>query len=973
MAKKKREKSLAKATGLKSTFTIKNGELLMTSFGKGSEALIQKRIINNEINDVQVEKDPAFSVYKAANDKSFRIQGRKIKSADEDLQKKIDKKVPITNDPRCSKKRLPGMDLIGAKGKLEERYFGKTFEDNIHIQLIYRILDINKTLAVHVNNIVYTLDNLFREKDSEFYDFVGIGYISNAGNYESYCNPNELDFSDHKAYEHICESHRIFADEFIPNPRLCYYGNALFRKLGNDERYKKGCNKLNAMDPSKKAAFVERHKKDSDNQYKNAIRELVPEYELKDEKTIYYILALLSGLRQSVLHDSLENTGLRSWHYRLANVLSEDALAVLRGIYTEKINSLNEFEKTAAKSNLRFLFNALGARRDKEKCDIAVSFYTFSIHKAYKNTGFSIRQLREEMLKNFAGQLCGHQYDSVRGKLYQLIDFLIWDLYNKNEDRAKEFVDSLRAEIKRDKDEKSPLYTEQAQWVWQKLNTKINYISGQMIAIQHFSKEDKKGVELSTDEKSIIKKALDSAKDKETGRPIRIGAGATDFTKLIYLLTLFLDGKEINDLLTTLINCFDEINSFNKVIRKLGLYSTYCDDYKLFEKSADVCKELRDVNSFARMTKISVTGKPCMFRDAAFLFGLEDTEDTEEYLKSHLYDKETLPRKKVYNKKTGKLEEKTDTGFRNFIISNVLNSARFRYVVRYGNPQKVREIMQNKDVIRFVLNGIPEDQINRYADNILRKPRESLDKNEKIEELTNKLYDLSFTQFEKVDQSTNLTNGKNANSDKAQFCGLISLYLNVIYQIIKNMVYINSRYAYAFARHEHDMVLFGIDPENLKDPKKNNQIYWPLTNLFINNEDSTLNGRAKKYLSNNIDNSNWWIVKEFRNSVDHLNAVRNMNDYISDLKKAESYFGIYHYVIQRALHTAYKNGNMNPKVLEYFELVNKHNSYSKDFVKALCVPFGYNLPRYKNLTIDALFDRNDKREKTKENVSMENG
>ena len=36
----------------------------------------------------------------------------------------------------------------------------------------------------------------------------------------------------------------------------------------------------------------------------------------------------------------------------------------------------------------------------------------------------------------------------------------------------------------------------------------------------------------------------------------------------------------------------------------------------------------------------------------------------------------------------------------------------------------------------------------------------------------------------------------------------------------------------------------------------------------------------------------------------------------------------------------------------------KQRSYCRDFVKALNVSFAYNLPRYKNLSIDGLFDRN---------------
>ncbi len=47
---------------------------------------------------------------------------------------------------------------------------------------------------------------------------------------------------------------------------------------------------------------------------------------------------------------------------------------------------------------------------------------------------------------------------------------------------------------------------------------------------------------------------------------VQLGANATSFSKLMYLVTCFQDGKEINDLLTTLINKFENIASFLQVM-----------------------------------------------------------------------------------------------------------------------------------------------------------------------------------------------------------------------------------------------------------------------------------------------------------------------------------------------------------------------------------------------------------------------
>ena len=132
-------------------------------------------------------------------------------------------------------------------------------------------------------------------------------------------------------------------------------------------------------------------------------------------------------------------------------------------------------------------------------------------------------------------------------------------------------------------------------------------------------------------------------------------------------------------------------------------------------------------------------------------------------------------------------------------------------------------------------------------------------------------------------------------------------------------------------------------------------------------EQGTLNKRATGYVKQNIANSDPLFIVEFRNAVDHMNVVRNADQYINDIAKFDSYFELYHYLLQRSLIDSYRYGiengiitaeSVNPKSLEYMELVEKYHTYCKDMVKALNVPFAYNLPRYKNLSINELFDRN---------------
>ena len=92
-----------------------------------------------------------------------------------------------------------------------------------------------------------------------------------------------------------------------------------------------------------------------------------------------------------------------------------------------------------------------------------------------------------------------------------------------------------------------------------------------------------------------------------------------------------------------------------------------------------------------------------------------------------------------------------------------------------------------------------------------------------------------------------------------------------------------------------------------------------------------------------------------------MNAVRQADRYIgNDIREIESYYALYHYVMQRRLMDCYEEGQVPvPELLaKYFENVTHYGTYCKDLVKVLNIPFCYNLPRYKNLSIDALFDRN---------------
>ncbi len=92
------------------------------------------------------------------------------------------------------------------------------------------------------------------------------------------------------------------------------------------------------------------------------------------------------------------------------------------------------------------------------------------------------------------------------------------------------------------------------------------------------------------------------------------------------------------------------------------------------------------------------------------------------------------------------------------------------------------------------------------------------------------------------------------------------------------------------------------------------------------------------------------LLAETRNSVMHLNVLATLEKYVAKFRAGNadpmrSYFELFHFVQQQYL-------------AEKFDLSSfvRTTVPSLDLIKLLYMPFAYSLPRYKNLTVDALFD-----------------
>lgn len=884
------KKSKAKAAGLKSTFIISDDRLLMTSFGRGNVANPDKYISAEEI--LNATDKPCLDVKNGK--KAFTVSGRLIENA------------TVDNPLDSSKKH--GQDQILCKDQLEKMYFGKTFEDNIHIQLVYKILDIEKIIAGHVNNIVYALDNILREDKEEHDDF--IGYLGDRFTYEDFKKKSLYD-----AFEKLINSKQIgyFGKVFVPED-----ANGKPLKEADLDAFKEKC---------------------------------------------YHLLVILGTVRHATSHGE---EVYRKKMFDVNELIKKmPAGKTLNQLYEERISEINKGFLNTSATDLKILFHLYKAETQDEKNALAKEFYCFTVRKEYKNLGFSIKRVREN-IELIEPNLKDEKYNTFRRKLNRLLDFVITKYYLVNPEKIDRMNDTLRACITKSDIEKEMIYNNEAKVVWTHIKETVNHL------LRYMNEEVFK---------DLAKESMNM--EGNSLGDVQISSDATSFSQLIYLLTLFLDGKEINDLLTQLISIMENIGSFVEIMKAENLDCTFEDAYSLFEQSMEIAGELRVINSFARMVDSNQSAKKIMYIEAAELLGYEDAseQDLESYIDT-IVDKEKM---RIVN-------GKKDTNFRNFIANNVIESSRFQYLVRYGNPKKLRKLADNRKVVSFVLKGIPDDQIKAYYNSC--NGSMSAYNDTMRSDLADKITALSFKDFDGVKQK--VVEGSKDATEKEKKKNIVRLYLTVLYLLVKNLVYVNTRYFIAFHSADRDAKVFYEDEKYApSDQYLNEKTSWySFAKDFVENKSN--NERAKNYLAVNFANADAWSCTAFRNCVEHLSAIRNADKYINDISAFDSYFELYHYLIQRSLIDQYefdckcasrKHENnpekypyamvmseerMNPKMLQYFEMVEKHKSYCKDMVKALNTPFAYNLARYKNLSIKELFDRNDyNAKKAKENDKKE--
>lgn len=948
------KKSSAKMAGLKSLQYLSPNQNIAVAFGNGNKAIIDKSIDTSNgkttINPFLTETEEYLDILTITeNQHNYSVVNNERKQDNENLKGQADK---ITEKDF--------LDDLRFKDQLEQEIFDKTFQDNLRIQIAYNIFDIIKKLVPVSANLCYTLNSLDRTQTDSKKDIIG---------YNLDCEKDYLSISTNK---------KTTFDTYYNNAKynFVYFGD-LFGSFSEIKNTKKN-NKQKA-------------KTETQTKFTPYINEKVHE-----------TLLPINFFRNGISH--FNGAEIQETPHSPISLFKKeyDDHPLIKDTINDKfknaINQINDNFFDNEKNNFYIFTQSLNQSVNDE---LSQFYYDFVIKKTDKNLGFSIKKLRElslskEFVKhNFTVQ----DFSSFKNKFNKIFDALATYYFKYSENNiANNFVDELR--FSKDENEKEKVYEKYTNLIFTDNQNPLKQSIDKMVGV--FTEEKEKGFKSKTEiSENIQKKVSENS--------------FTDFSKLIYYVCLFISGKDINILLTNLINKFQVIDAFNKEINTLVSAgkiepANYNTRYELFENSEQVAEELNIIKSISKM---DLCGK---------------MSDEEIYIEEALKSLGATDRNEV--KKIISI-----SSCKRYIVNNILNSRRYKYMVKYINSADIHKIMKCKSIVQYVINKMPETQIDSYFKGLDISLKQNQTKQPVIaEELTNiEKQNVIIDQLTQTDFTVFSTEkkGKLAESKKQ----LLALYYTVAYIFVKNLIQINSLYILAYYFRERDNYFLykffsniekNTQIKNYFYPKKIKANYDAITKIYVSMENCNISNnvkefkikkvhsdKLKRYIFKNNNGEDYHtyykIYNTMRNIIDHLNIfsnlytlmpnvdkILNIDEILSNKSKYNLYFQVYIYLLQtticNVISADYLNNinNLNKespeskkysqlktnndrleKTLEHIKKIvgtipteenpffTKNGSpvpYNKQFLRALNIPFGYNVPRYKNLSYEKLFN-----------------
>lgn len=952
---KTHKKHYLKHRGLKSVIALGDNKMVVTSFGKKNEAELKYLVEKEKLTPFGNENSPKISTKDGVTKNQINFDCKDVKNGI----------APVTRPDVYSNKELR-KDLLGIKDKLEMQFFGKTFNDNLHVQIAYNLLDIQKILGLYIGNVVNAVLQLVDQKEYDIKnDIIGMTHA----------------FS---LYEDFCYDNRIGRKYFDEKKWNNFFEEAV-EKLTKYNRYFDTVLKVY----KEQEALNETKKK---------------EKKVECQRKNLYVIQILSYLRQfsehillseivngeKVNYNNLQKL-FRNEENRKRDLSGLNKIAVAEEIVNRDRNKIIDGFKSNSTKNLYILSLILPNNQNLVEDYIDYKFSESNI----KNLGINIKKIREGLLE-------GEKFEpNERGKINLCLDFYLWN-YFKNSKETDGIIKSLRESILSENKEK--IY-------------------------QNIVKEIKSN--------NIVERVINNVKDNIRQKKVKYFFDnafmerklneyfcvTSDIAKYVYILTKFMEKKEINELLTSVLNKLSNIRSLIDVAKEqnIEIWTGFNKDY--FSLNNILLLE-RDFNNVLKLALLKENLKKAEITD-------DNSIGIDLYLDAF----------NLFTENENKIEDielfLTDHKVRNFIIKNVINNRRFAYLLKNINVKSCKRIISNESIVKFILMKEPDSIIISYYQKIAKTPQ-ILSRQLMVDVLYEQLNSLSLNTFKlqaeylhKLEEDGK--KNRDLNGDLIKNKELITLYLTICYLFAKGMSHTNSIYMMAWSALERDLYyrndlkkdnnsgeteeekILGQDYTALSDDTIEKMNCWlqeqeekfkkaKLNGVqYLKEHKKELNQRSykkkkhdydclkidfdechklldyerpvleKRYDAKEKKKPVPNILRKLRNCIAHFNILDECfkNDRLKNIKMnysnkdgiMNSYFGIYNYVLQQKFIEDFEKPDFNiSEKLDYPFKGHKESllngRYDKNLLKIMYYPFAYILAKYKNLTIEDLF--NDK-------------
>lgn len=819
--------------------------------------------------------------------------------------------IDLNNKLRISNVKNEYPSIIRQELKIEN-------ENNIDIQIVHNIFDIKKILSEMANNVIYSVaTTLYKKNKNDLNDYKDV--ISNIPSYIELSNYDFVKAKDvnKEKLANICFLSKDLIDKLFPKKENI--NDVLLSIIKKENKYiviNKKTNKIateNLLNSHiKDLSHDDVFKSISNIKFSSLRFDIMKAYKIKklgecilnnyvllDMEYYYDFLRLISQFRQATVHSN-------------QNLIIVDNKC--KDIINEKLNCFaNGFEE----KNYKYfeILNRLGLINKREE------FKDFIIFDRCKNLGISIKKIKflidcnnKELLEN--------KNSEFFSKYANIVSFMIYLYFEGNKEKRDYYVEKLKTEADKDS----------------------VYVCCYNDIIKNI------------DLPKIIHTITNVIKDNKKLNNNKFNKSSNNYFKeylsfsiLLFYNSMFITKNQANDVISRLINKFESIQSLrriseNKINFEYNKYSNCLEEIKDDNVLTILINELYEIKAIRLKLNNSIV--ECNEKDIMEIMDSIVSHDIA-------IDKDML---------NEQLKGKKEKPFKNYMRNNIYPSKQYQYIKEYCNVSICKDIVQNKDIVSFVINELSKnEEMVKYLEKVycnfnkISSSSDPLDK--KKEKLINEICS--------VDQ-LKLYNSV-FNKEKYDYREIIKLYYNVCYLFIKKMVMYNTSYYVAFSEYEE---LF-CKKNNINNNKKFDS-YGKI--CFVEDFKNTLRQRGKesktlKYLDKlgnqdiykNYEKDSQALIKEYRNKIEHISFIQESN-VLNKICKPTSYYAMFQCLIQNTLINSKKIPDNVINEFELDKITSKEKPYSKRFTVYLNYSFAYNMARFNNITVEKYAEKKLKQE-----------